>query len=102
MRRPPRSTTGSWRMWSKRCSHKCSGNKRSRPWLDCSHFHTLYTTSRVTTVNQAGYFSLSALMADCVESSETAGDLYREETNLQVIKAVRDRGEGAGPLAALK
>jgi hypothetical protein len=56
----------------------------------------------VTTVNQAGYFSLSALMADCVESSETAGDLYREETNLQVIKAVRDRGEGAGPLAALK
>lgn len=45
---------------------------------------------------------VTALMADCVKWSELAGDLYKEETKHQVIKAVRDRWEGAGLLVALK
>jgi hypothetical protein len=45
---------------------------------------------------------VKAPLVDCMRWLETAGDLYREETKHQVIKAVRDRWEGAGPLAALK
>jgi hypothetical protein len=45
---------------------------------------------------------VNALLADCMKWSETAGDLYRDETKLQVIKAFRDRWEGAGPPVALK
>jgi hypothetical protein len=39
---------------------------------------------------------VNALLADCIKWSETAGDLYREDTKHQVIKAIRD------PLVALK
>jgi hypothetical protein len=45
---------------------------------------------------------VNALLADCMKWSETAGDLYMDESKLQVIKAFRDRWEGAGPLVALK
>jgi hypothetical protein len=45
---------------------------------------------------------VNALLADCMKLPEMAGDLYREETKHQVIKAVWDRWEGAGPLVALK
>jgi hypothetical protein len=45
---------------------------------------------------------VNALLADCMKWSETAGNLHREETKHQVIKAVRHRWEGAGPLVALK
>jgi hypothetical protein len=58
--------------------------------------------SRVTTANQAGSPLVNVVLADCIKWSETAGDLYREETKHQVIKAVRGRWEGAGPLVALK
>jgi hypothetical protein len=45
---------------------------------------------------------VNALLADCMKLSETAGDLYREETKHQVIKAFWDRWEGGGLLLALK